>query len=82
MPEIHWPQSAEYRDEEGDALMPEGRLERTRDPKPVVPACIRLGHLMYDEYATATRVCYRCGLAINHVDVVSNYRRGWNEDRD
>lgn len=42
--------------------MPDARLERTRNPEPKVPACIRLGHLWQEHYSTGDRECFRCHL--------------------
>ena len=42
--------------------MPETRLERTRNPKPEVPPCIRLGHEWRVLWDLALNECIRCGL--------------------
>lgn len=42
--------------------MPEQRLQRTRDPKSVVPPCVRLGHEWRYYVSTDVQECIRCGL--------------------
>lgn len=47
--------------------MPDQRLDRTRDPKPEVPPCVRLGHLMQYVGADATERCLRCHLTVDAI---------------
>lgn len=45
--------------------MPEARLERTRNPRPTVPACVRLGHELRCDHMYGMSVCIRCGLSVD-----------------
>jgi ribosomal protein S27AE len=42
--------------------MPETRLQKTREGKPEVPPCVRLGHFTFYQAHTDEYVCRRCGL--------------------
>lgn len=44
--------------------MPEARLERTRNPKPEIPPCVRLGHEMRYDILSDKSVCTRCRLTL------------------
>jgi len=41
--------------------MPDARLERTRNPRPTIPPCVRLGHENRWLAELSERECIRCG---------------------